>query len=56
LAGLSQAWLANLEDEMAEAARKAEAAATAAARRDARDIADRRAASIAAFKAKAGLT
>lgn len=52
---LSQAWLANLEREMRVAAVQAKAAATKAERQVAKDLADSRAASIAAFKAKAGL-
>jgi hypothetical protein len=50
---LTQAWFRTLENDMAAAA--ARAAATEAERKAAEDLRDKRAASIAAFKAKAGL-
>ena len=56
IAALAQAWLRNLENEMADAAAKAEAAATDEARKAAQGLQEKRAASIAAFKAKAELT
>lgn len=52
---LTQAWLGNLEREMTEAAARAQVAATAAERNAAQDLRERRAAAIAAFKAKAHL-
>lgn len=52
---LTQAWFRNLENDMATAAAQAAAAATAAERKAAEELRDKWAASIAAFRAKAGL-
>ena len=52
---LTQAWFRTLEDDMAAAIAQAAAAATEAERKAAEKLRDRRAASIAAFKAKAGI-
>lgn len=55
IVALTQAWLRTLENDMALAAAGAAAAATEAERKAAEELRDKRAASIAAFKAKAGL-
>ncbi len=55
IVALTQAWFRTLENDMAEAAAGAAAAATEAERKAAEALRDKRAASIAAFKAKAGL-
>jgi hypothetical protein len=55
IVALAQAWFRNLENEMADAAAQVQAAATETDRRAAEALRDKRAASIAAFKAKAGL-
>ena len=55
IVALTHAWLANLEGEVADAAALAGEAATESERKEAADLRDRRMASIAAFKAKAGL-
>ena len=52
---LGQSWLANLEYDMAQAARQAQAAVEEAARQEAEAKRAQLAASIAAFKRKAGL-
>jgi hypothetical protein len=52
---LTQAWLRTLENDMAAAAVRAASAATEAERKAAEELRDKRAAAIAAFKAKAGL-
>jgi hypothetical protein len=53
IVALTQSWLRTLENEMAAAAALAAAAATEAERKEAEELRDRRAASIAAFRAKA---
>ncbi len=55
IVALTQAWFRTLENDMAAAAASAVAAATEAERKAAEELRDRRAASIAAFKAKAAL-
>jgi hypothetical protein len=55
IVALTQAWFRNLEGEMAEAAAQAEAATTEAEGKAAEELRDKRAVSIAAFKAKVGL-
>ncbi|PPQ27167.1 hypothetical protein CCS01_28045 [Rhodopila globiformis] len=55
IVALTQAWFHDLEREMMEAAARAKAAATDAERKIAAEMRDKRAAAIAAFKAKAGL-
>ena len=52
---LSQAWLRNLESEMASASVRAATAATEAERQAAQEVRNQRAMSIASFKAKVGL-
>ncbi len=52
---LTQAWLRTLEKDLTAAAAQVAAAATEAERKAAEEFRDKRAASIAAFKAKAGL-
>lgn len=56
IVALSQAWLANLEHEMAEAAERARVAGAVAERREAEAKRAKLAASIADFKRKARLT
>ena len=55
IVALTQAWFRTLENDMAAAAAGAVAAATEAERKAAEELRDKRAASIAAFKAKASL-
>jgi hypothetical protein len=55
IVALTQAWFQTLENDMAAAAAGVAAAATEAERQAAEALRDKRAASIAAFKAKAGL-
>jgi hypothetical protein len=55
IVALTQAWFRTLENDMAAAAADAVAAATEAERKAAEELRDKRAASIAAFKAKARL-
>jgi hypothetical protein len=54
IVALTQSWFQTLENDMAAAAARAAAAATDAERKEAEEIREKRAASIAAFKAKAG--
>jgi hypothetical protein len=56
LLALSQSWLANLEHEIADAINEARNATEDAARRTGEEKRTRLAASVAAFKAKAGLS
>jgi hypothetical protein len=56
LLALSQSWLANLEHQIADAMNEARVATNDAARGAAEEKRSRLAASIAAFKAKAGIT
>ncbi len=55
IVALTQAWLANLEADVADATTTANEAKTESDRKAAADLRDRRLAAIAAFKAKAGL-
>lgn len=55
IVALTQAWFRSLENDMAAAAAGAVAAATDAERKAAEELRDKRAASIAAFRAKARL-
>ena len=55
IVALTQAWFQTLENDMAAATAAAVAAATETERKAAEELRDKRAASIAAFKAKAGL-